>query len=126
MHTWVAKLIAEGRVRSAHDVSDGGLLVALAEMCIASGLGLDVNLDEAQVSVPLHEQIQTTYLLEMATPDAQASARAMPQGQEMPIIATVRQEPIFSLRIGNKEILRSEVSRLAEAWRRPLENGGGA
>jgi phosphoribosylformylglycinamidine synthase len=31
--------ILAGRVRACHDVSDGGLLVAVAEMCMASGIG---------------------------------------------------------------------------------------
>jgi phosphoribosylformylglycinamidine synthase len=35
----VRALIGEGLVTAAHDVSDGGLLIALAEMAIASGLG---------------------------------------------------------------------------------------
>ncbi|HEX5417338.1 MAG TPA: phosphoribosylformylglycinamidine synthase subunit PurL, partial [Chloroflexota bacterium] len=33
------KAIAAGRVRSAHDISDGGLGVALAECCVLGGLG---------------------------------------------------------------------------------------
>jgi phosphoribosylformylglycinamidine synthase len=36
---YVARLIAERRVRAVHDVSDGGLLVAVAEMALAGGLG---------------------------------------------------------------------------------------
>lgn len=40
----VAQLIAAGLVASAHDVSDGGLLVAAAEMAFAGGLGLSVDL----------------------------------------------------------------------------------
>ncbi len=42
-HDRVSELIRGGAVRSAHDVSDGGLAVAVAEMCIASGLGLDID-----------------------------------------------------------------------------------
>jgi phosphoribosylformylglycinamidine synthase len=39
-------LIRLGLVQSAHDVSDGGMAVSLAEMCLASdGLGADINLD---------------------------------------------------------------------------------
>ena len=34
------RLIREGIARSAHDCSDGGLAVTLAECCIAGGLGL--------------------------------------------------------------------------------------
>jgi phosphoribosylformylglycinamidine synthase len=42
--------IGEGKVTAVHDVSDGGLLVALAEMALASGLGvaLDTDLTTAQ------------------------------------------------------------------------------
>ena len=36
--------IAAGLVASAHDLSDGGLAVAVAESCIASGLGADLEL----------------------------------------------------------------------------------
>jgi phosphoribosylformylglycinamidine synthase subunit PurL len=36
---FVRSMIQEGLVAAAHDVSDGGLLVALAEMAIASGIG---------------------------------------------------------------------------------------
>ena len=36
----VHALIADGRISAAHDVSDGGVAVALAEMAIGGGLGL--------------------------------------------------------------------------------------
>jgi phosphoribosylformylglycinamidine synthase len=53
----VLALIREGRVRSAHDVSDGGLAVALAECAFGADegdlLGLDVTLDDALPPVPL-------------------------------------------------------------------------
>jgi phosphoribosylformylglycinamidine synthase II len=38
-------LVREGLVSAAHDVSDGGLACALAEMAIAAGIGLDADLD---------------------------------------------------------------------------------
>jgi phosphoribosylformylglycinamidine synthase len=36
---FVRQLISDGLVSAVHDISDGGLLVALAEMAIASGIG---------------------------------------------------------------------------------------
>jgi phosphoribosylformylglycinamidine synthase subunit PurL len=39
----VRALILEGTATAAHDVSDGGLLVALAEMAMASGIGADLD-----------------------------------------------------------------------------------
>ena len=40
---FVRALIDEGMATAAHDVADGGLLVALAEMAIASGIGADLD-----------------------------------------------------------------------------------
>ena len=40
----VAALIAAGTVNAVHDLSDGGLAVAVAEMAMASGLGATVDL----------------------------------------------------------------------------------
>jgi len=39
----VRALIAEGIATAVHDVSDGGLLVAVAEMAMASGIGAELN-----------------------------------------------------------------------------------
>jgi phosphoribosylformylglycinamidine synthase len=41
VHVAVLAGIRQGAVVAAHDCSDGGLAVALAEMCLAGGLGLD-------------------------------------------------------------------------------------
>jgi phosphoribosylformylglycinamidine synthase subunit PurL len=48
---FVRSLIRDGVVTAVHDVSDGGLLVALAEMAIASGIGAVL---EAQSELPSH------------------------------------------------------------------------
>jgi phosphoribosylformylglycinamidine synthase len=48
----VRSLIREGKVASVHDVSDGGLLVAIAEMALAGGLG--VQLFPYEGKVPAH------------------------------------------------------------------------
>ncbi len=42
-HRAMALAIASGEIVAAHDVSDGGLAVAAAEMCIASGLGMSIE-----------------------------------------------------------------------------------
>jgi len=44
--------ILDGTITACHDLSDGGLGVALAEMCMASGLGADIS--DASGDVPLH------------------------------------------------------------------------
>lgn len=48
----VRALIADGAARAVHDLSDGGLAVALAESCMARGVGATI---EAPAGVPAHE-----------------------------------------------------------------------
>ncbi len=45
-------LIREGKVEAVHDVSDGGLLVAVAEMALAGGIG--VQLFPYEGKLPAH------------------------------------------------------------------------
>jgi phosphoribosylformylglycinamidine synthase len=44
LHDFVRELVAPRAVRGVHDVSDGGLAVALAEMAVAGGCGFRVGL----------------------------------------------------------------------------------
>jgi phosphoribosylformylglycinamidine synthase len=48
----VRLLIRDGRATAVHDVSDGGLAVALAEMAMASGIGATVNQVEGGDPIP--------------------------------------------------------------------------
>jgi phosphoribosylformylglycinamidine synthase len=48
----VRSLIREGKARAVHDVSDGGLLVAIAEMALAGGIG--VQLFPYEGKLPAH------------------------------------------------------------------------
>jgi phosphoribosylformylglycinamidine synthase subunit PurL len=58
----VRSLIAGGQVRACHDLSDGGLLVAAADVAIASGVGLALTATVADMASLLSES-QARYLL---------------------------------------------------------------
>ena len=46
---FIRSVISQELVNSSHDVSDGGIAVALAESCISSGFGIDVELPDSSV-----------------------------------------------------------------------------
>jgi phosphoribosylformylglycinamidine synthase len=56
----VRRMIAEGKVTAVHDISDGGLLVAAAEMALAGGIG--VELDAMDAAFAFNES-QSRYLV---------------------------------------------------------------
>jgi phosphoribosylformylglycinamidine synthase len=64
--------ILAGRVNACHDLSDGGLLVALAEMAMAGGIGATLDLGDRAETGRLFGEDQARYLL--AVPAGGASA----------------------------------------------------
>jgi phosphoribosylformylglycinamidine synthase len=117
MHGKVAALIREGRVRAAHDISDGGLAVAVSEMCIAANLGASVSVDREAFGDSIFAATATTYLLEMAEPDAIACG--------LRVVGTVEKEPRLRIEADGVGFIDLPVADLAEAWRSPLARGGG-
>lgn len=69
----VRKLILDGSLTAAHDLSDGGLAVALAEMAMASGIGAEVAITGA---APAHALLfgedQARYVVTCAAVKAEA------------------------------------------------------
>ena len=73
----VRGLIADGLVDTCHDIADGGLLVALAEMAMAGGRGADLAVPEAaDPAAWLFGEDQARYLIATADPDAVLAAAA--------------------------------------------------
>ena len=79
----VRALIGEGLVTAAHDISDGGLLVALAEMAMASGIGAD--LDAPPEDTPAHAfwfgEDQARYLVTVPADRAEAVMQRVQDGE---------------------------------------------
>jgi phosphoribosylformylglycinamidine synthase subunit PurL len=71
---FVRRLIADGRLTAVHDVADGGLLVAVAEMAMASGIG--ARLDPAPSWLTPHAfwfgEDQARYLVTVPNSEADA------------------------------------------------------
>ena len=51
MHAAIRQAVRSGALRSAHDVAEGGLAVALAECCVAGGLGAEVDVDTSDAAL---------------------------------------------------------------------------
>ena len=77
----VRKLIADGLLTACHDVSDGGLAVALAEMAMASEIGADIGAEiDISLDIPAHSwafgEDQGRYVITTAAPKIVAAAAA--------------------------------------------------
>jgi phosphoribosylformylglycinamidine synthase len=115
---FVRGLIAAGRIRTCHDISDGGLLVAVAEMAMAGAIG--AALEDATASEHgcawLFGEDQGRYLI------------ACPQAEALPVIDEAARAGVAARqvgRVGGSELIVGggraiSVARLKELHERWL------
>ena len=129
--------IKNGLVRSCHDLCEGGLAAAAAEMAFAGGLGTtidaanvgllplafseseDVPLDYAIASI-LFSESNTRFLVEVETSKAEDFLNAFDQ-VEVVEIGEVTQEPTLQINFGDQSVIQSEISTLKKVWQEPLD-----
>ncbi len=120
----VHRAIADGLVRACHDLSEGGLAVAVAEMAFAGGVGADVTdlpgaaglSDEAR----LFSESTTRFLIE-AKPEFAERLRACFAGLPFAKVGTTTAEPRLRIVGSNGEwLIWAKLADLKEAWQRPL------
>jgi phosphoribosylformylglycinamidine synthase len=56
-HTSVRHAVRAGKVRSAHDIAEGGIAVALAECALAGGLGAEVDIPTPNAQRPTPDEL---------------------------------------------------------------------
>ncbi len=113
------RMIAERRVTSAHDLSGGGLLVALAEMAMAGGIGAEIEiaggagLDSAEAAAFAFGEDQGRYAV--TTEDAATLvADAESAGVPAQVIGTTRRHTL-TLNAG-RTISVAALSEAHERW----------
>ena len=123
----VRSAIAGGLLASAHDLSDGGLGVAAAECCIASGLGASLDLpspaDAHRLDRLLFAEGGARILVSVSAAQAgawqqvlDAAAAALPAQR----LGVVSADPTLAIRAGDQELLQVPVSRLVSVFEQAI------
>jgi len=120
-HRAVARLISAGLVRACHDISDGGVMVAAAEMCIASGLGAVLNLAELDGGLDPFAEANATYLLGVRREDADEVARRAGDDATLSAIGQASSTPRLLVLDGAGHREEVSVDELTRAWRGTLD-----
>ncbi len=121
------RAISAGLVRACHDLSEGGLAVAAAEMAMAGGLGIDLDIENAcdgslSPTETLFSESNTRFLVEVK-PENAASFVSEFAGDSVPVteLGKITEHAIVHLRVGTKSVLEAEVAEIKHAWLRPLD-----
>ena len=113
--------IMVGLVRSCHDLSEGGLAVAAAEMAFAGGIGADLgNLGGLPDEVSLFAEAPTRFLVEVRPQLAEQFRNILGQMPTLEVGKTVK-EPRLRIAGANGEwIVWLPLEQLKNAWQKPL------
>ena len=112
---FVRSQIIGGAASACHDVSDGGLVVAIAEMAMASGIGANIEgpKDDLPVHAWLYGEDQARYILTTTEPQAMLAA-AKAHGVEATVIGRTGG---YSLTVGGSHTISIDELRHAhEMW----------
>jgi phosphoribosylformylglycinamidine synthase len=119
-----------GLVRSLHDLSEGGLAVAAAEMAFAGGFGAEIRLGDLPVgdgealSAPaaLFSESQSRLLAEVAPGNAEAvEAELRRNGAAFACVGRVMQDrTLRCFDAGGTPVVEAGIDGLKKAWQGPL------
>lgn len=107
--------IQNGLVQSAHDVSEGGLGVALAESTFGTdGLGADIQID-LNSEASLFSETQSRFVVTVRPEHREAFAAAVKDAKE---VGTVTNDGIFTVKNQEgQQWIHAAVNELERAWK---------
>jgi len=112
---FVRAAVRSGEISACHDISDGGLAIALAEMCMASGKGVSAELESNTPHAALFGEDQSRYLITM--PESYANmfaANAEDSGVFFSRLGTVGGDRLTIGEIVSVSV--EEMKSVHEAW----------
>jgi len=121
--------VLQGLVASCHDLSDGGLAVALAETAFAGGLGLSVDLGRVLFAgVPCDRRDEVLLFSESASrllvtvrPENRDRFEEVMTGNCFSSIGTVTEEMSLTVTgLNGSVVIQGALADLKEAWQTPL------
>jgi len=122
----VTKAIDEGIIKSCHDLSEGGLAVAAAEMAFAGGCGLELDLRKVpgkelvRSDFVLFSESNSRFLIEIAEGDMLDFEDLM-KGKGCVLIGKVVKEPFLRVcGLNGKMVIDASLDQLMHSWKKSL------
>lgn len=120
------RAIMSGCVRACHDLSEGGLAVAIAEMAFAGEFGAEIDLDAVPCAssdlgpvVRLFSESNSRFLCEVSVERASAF-EGLFAGLPVARLGMVVEKPHLVVRWKGKTLIDAAIENLKRAWKQPL------
>ncbi|DAC54341.1 MAG TPA: phosphoribosylformylglycinamidine synthase [Candidatus Poseidoniales archaeon] len=123
----LATCVRAGWVRTAHDCSEGGVAVALAEMCIGGRIGAVVDIDgtgTGDVWGRLWGESLGRFIVAVSPEHESAFLEAM-KGHPTTVLGQVRTGMKLVITDADDALITADVETLVDAWKGTLDLTGG-
>lgn len=125
--TAMHQAISAGLIESCHDLSEGGLAVAIAEMAFAGGLGVDADLNKLSEASGiscdtrlLFSESNTRFLIEVTPENADRVSEILSACPLTEIGQVTAGANVSVIGASGSTVLQSAISDLRSAWKQPL------
>jgi phosphoribosylformylglycinamidine synthase len=123
----ITRAIDKGYIRACHDLSEGGLAVAAAEMAFAGGYGLEIWLKNVPVADNLRRndyilfsESNSRFLVEVSEKYREAFESTV-KGAYHALIGRVRSDDSFIVHgLNGDPVIQTDIEKLLNSWRKPL------
>lgn len=112
------KAISQKLVLACHDVSEGGVAAAVAEMAFAGGFGVTVDVPSATEAWWFSES-PTRFVVEVASENAAAFEAAM-AGAATTSLGSTNESATVLLKSNGQSVIEAANTELKAAWQTPL------
>ena len=123
----LSKTIQDGLIRTAHDCSEGGLAVAVAEMCIGGRLGAIIDIDgigEGDSFSRLWSESLGRIIVAVDSEHEMQFIEAMSDA-DIHLIGMVTDTQNLIIEDGYDELIQADVAGLTKSWKEALDMTGG-
>ncbi len=123
----ITEAIDRGYLRACHDLSEGGLAVAAAEMAFSSGYGIDLNLskvpradDVSRNDFVLFSESNSRFLVEV-TEKRRTDFEALMKDAVYAEVGKVKKDAVLSVAgLDGKEAILADLKELRRRWKSTL------
>src|SRR3989344_6013730 len=124
--TRIYRGIVQGKILSCHDISEGGLITALFEMCIGGGMGATIHLrcgrmDSSEVNHPeafLFNETAGCFIVEV---EHESTAKNLFTDVPFLMLGKTTKEKLITVQRNNRKMFSADVALLKKVWQEPMK-----
>ena len=127
MYRALSTAIQNGLIQTAHDCSEGGVAVAVAEMCIGGRIGATIDLDgtgDEDLWARMWGESLGRFIVAV-TPEKEHEFTKWMSGHPLTILGEVVEDSTLTINDGFTQVSSNDVSALVHSWQSTLDMTGG-